>query len=142
MQKLHHGVSSQLNTELTAKLFARATAIWGSRFTASIATKELYAIAVYEWSQALLGVSEEQLSIAFTKARDSLDYPPSPAEIKKLVLGIVSRDKAYSLALNKGKYKDLLDSWSWKNMNEADLKKKFYAVYENYVDEMLTNNQT
>jgi hypothetical protein len=120
-------------------LLLKMQAIWGAKFNSNISDPRILKLALHEWSEALVDLTDQQIIKAFEKARISLKFPPCPAEMREFAFDIVTPAKAFALAQNEEReeYRQLLCSWDWRNLQEKELKQKFYGVYDNYCGKKL-----
>jgi len=114
-------------------------AVWGAKFTANIAEKEIFDLTINEWYCALIDLTDKQIVKAYEHARATLKFPPTPVEMREFALDIVSTAKAYDLASsNKNlEYRHLLPSWEWDNLSGKEIQQAFYAAYNNFRDQKL-----
>lgn len=114
-------------------------AIWGAKFTANIAEKEIFDLAINEWYYALIDLTDEQITKAYEKARATLKFPPSPVEMREFALDLITDSQAFNLAENNKNmtYRQLLTSWDWKNLSPKELHQRFNGAYANYREQKL-----
>lgn len=86
----------RLEAKWIAGIFAKLQRIYLTRWSDQFATNELQKLAMDEWSLALAGLNAEQVARALDKCRQELEWPPSPAQFRKLAVGSsVHRGAAY-----------------------------------------------
>jgi len=119
------------------ELFYHFTAIWGHKWVSNMQDDNVNEIALRHWQQILDELTSEQINKACSKARSTLDWPPSIAQFKKMALGLMSVTEAFEDAQCGGTYRGLLDSWTWRTDTESNLQKKFYAKYDLLLQDLL-----
>jgi hypothetical protein len=123
-----------------SELFYHFTAIWGHKWVSNMQDEHVHDLALRHWQQVLDELSDEQISKACAKAKNTLDWPPSIAQFKKLALNLLDPDAAFEEAYSGGNYSGLFDSWERKTNTEQELRKKFYARYDVLMHDMLGND--
>jgi hypothetical protein len=85
-----------LRTEKSvAMLFASFTVIYGHKWTSNLPTgdKDMMSLAMHHWSDALSGLTEEDVERGIARASGSLRWPPSICEFVELALEITPLDE-------------------------------------------------
>lgn len=122
-----------------SKLITDFMAAYPSKWKESVPDEESYLRACMVWYEALSDLDGSAIDYAYKNAVTTLEWPPSIAEFRKIALKIEKPSKAFTKAiLGNSEYAQLLISWDWKNLQENELRTKFYAAYDEYIEKKLT----
>jgi len=101
-------------------------------------------IALKEWSEALVGLTPEQLTIALQHCKTTCEFPPSIAQFRKAALGIMPAEQAwlcrYTDTLASAAYEQC-DSYLMKQLSEKEARARFIDAYELLADDLCRGNR-
>ena len=121
-------------------LFAYFTASWGNKWTGGLEDKLTREITFKIWQAMLHTLTQEEINLAISAAIETLDFPPSIAQFKKLALNLLSPAQAYQAAKdgdNKLRQLVIGGDWSWRTYPEDKLRREFYAAYDSFINNKL-----
>ena len=92
----------QLDSKRVGQLFIRFGAIWGNKWKAQFSDAATIEIIESEWAQGLAGLSDDAIMNGIATSRESLEWPPSIAEFKRLCLGLPEKSVTINRVLKGG----------------------------------------
>ena len=87
---------------MVGQLFLRFSAIWGNKWNSQFTDAAIVPIIESEWANGLAGISTESIRRGINASRDSLEWPPSIAEFKRICLGIPDKQSVIAMVVKGG----------------------------------------
>jgi len=131
-----------------AAMLNQFVGIWGAKAIANFSDSEILKAAIKNWSQATADLTDEEIRLTFVRARDTLDFPPSIAQFKKLArfiktaMELDSADEAFEKTcadIHRSRFSFLISEWDWTHKCKEELRQEFTRCYKKYTDNLLNN---
>ena len=140
-----------LTDKKVKQLFMRFGAIWLQKWTSAFPTSAALTIAKAEWSEGLSGISDKSILRGITTVRQTLEWPPSIAEFRRLCLGLPDKQTVRFRVLQGGgdpltnMIREMIGDWELRSKpidwisNQAE---KFYPIALQEMSDVVIKEQS